>query len=329
MDFFKLKLSFAAYPIVLIFLATACQEPDPSENNWSVGDPVLLPRAAGSWDEVAVKDPSVVYYQNQWHLFYTARSENEYTTGYLTAASWEALGDAPRHQLPVIRGETPYGCAPQIFYFEPLQQWFLLFQNKNANYQPAFSTTSTINDPSSWSEAQDLLPKDTPEKWIDFWIICDQEQAYLFYTQAHQGVMVRSTRLSAFPKGWGAARQVFDNVHEAVHVYKVKDQAEYHLIYEINQEGIRSFGLAKAEQLNGPWTKVTDEYATGTQLKFTGQQAAWTEMVSHGEAIRSGYNQYLEYDPEACRWLIQGIREEELGVPYPSLPWRLGIMKRL
>jgi len=36
----------------------------------------------------------------------------------------------------------------------------------------------------------------------------------------------------------------------------------------------------------------------------------------------------MEYDPGACRWLVQGILKKEAVVPYPSLPWKLGIMSR-
>jgi hypothetical protein len=53
---------------------------------WNVGDPVLLPRSRGSadarhlFDEVAVKDPPVVFFPGLWHVFYTARSETAHTT---------------------------------------------------------------------------------------------------------------------------------------------------------------------------------------------------------------------------------------------------------
>jgi len=100
------------------------------------------------------------------------------------------------------------------------------------------------------------------------------------------------------------------------------------MIYELNQGGMRSFGLAIAEELTGPWKKVTDNYATGGQLKFVGQTDLWTEMVSHGEVIRTGYNQQMEYEPKTCRWLIQGIMKKELETPYEFLPWHLGIISK-
>jgi endo-1,4-beta-xylanase len=50
-------------------------------------------------------------------------------------------------------------------------------------------------------------------------------------------------------------------------------------------------------------------------------------MVSHGEVIRSGFDEKMEYDPNNCRWIIQGILKNEIGDDYPSLPWKLGIIE--
>ena len=107
---------------------------------WKASAPVLLPGAKGSFDEVSVKDPSIVFFENAWHLFYTVRGQNEYTTAYVSAKDLETLKTAPRFELEQIRGKTRYGCAPQVFYFEPQNKWYLIFQNRDANYQPAFST---------------------------------------------------------------------------------------------------------------------------------------------------------------------------------------------
>jgi hypothetical protein len=265
----------------------------------------------------------------KWHLFYTARSSSEYTTGYVSAPRLTELQSAPRHELKTIRGKGRYGCGPQVLYYEPQGKWYLIFQNRDSNYQPAFATTTTIAKPATWSAARPLIRKDNRAKWIDFWVICDETKAYLFYTQGHRGVVVRSTRLEMFPHGWGEAIEVFQDVHEAVHVYKVKGHSQFHMIYELNRQGVRSFGLAVSNSLEGPWKKVTDNYATGDQLKTADGVKSWTEMVSHGELLRTGYDQHMEYDPQNCRWLIQGILKKDMNVPYPALPWKLGIMRRI
>jgi hypothetical protein len=36
----------------------------------------------------------------------------------------------------------------------------------------------------------------------------------------------------------------------------------------------------------------------------------------------------MEYDPENCKWLIQGITRADLKGPYAMLPWHLGIMEK-
>jgi hypothetical protein len=313
--------------LLLLFTFHCAQNINAQQQNiWEIGDPVFLPGTGGSFDEVAVKDPSIVFFENEWHIFYTARSKNEYTTGYVSAKNLTEIESAPRYELKQIRGKARYGCAPQIFYFEPQAKWYLIFQTTDSNYQPAFSTNVTISNPDMWSESQPLLQKDKKEKWIDFWIIADDSKVYLFYTEAHSGVVVRSTNLKDFPNGWSAGKKVFDNVHEAVHVYKVKNKQEFHMFYEQNHEGIRSFGISTACNLNEPWENFSDEYASGNQLKFVGANSVWTEMVSHGEVIRSGYNQKMEYEPENCKWIIQGIMKNQLNEDYPTLPWKLGIM---
>lgn len=312
-----------------IVLPTTALAGDDDANQWKVSSPLLSPGCKGSFDDVAVKDPSVVFFDGMWHVFYTARSEKEYTTGYVAAKQLGDLQSSPRYELSRIRGKSRYGCAPQIFYFEPQREWYLIFQSRDSNYQPAFSTTRSISNPESWSEAKPLLHKDGRSKWIDFWIICDKTTAYLFYTEAHEKVMVRSTTLANFPNEWSEGREVLSKVHEAVHVYKTVGGDEFHMIYELNDDGFRSFGLARSGSISGPWRKVTDRYATADHLEYGEQAEAWTEMVSHGEVLRAGYNQQMEYDPKNCAWLIQGHLKKDSKLSYELQPWKIGLMSRI
>ena len=298
-------------------------------SSWGIDEPILLPGERGTFDDVAVKDPSIVFYEEKWHLFYTAVGQGHATTGYVSAGALADLQAAKRFQLTQLHGSrSPYSCAPQVFYFGPQETWYLILQTLDSNYQPAYSTTSTIHKPESWSRPATLVRKDEEAKWIDFWIICDDTAAYFFYTRSHREVLVMTTSIENFPQGFGAARRVLSGVHEAVHVHRAEGCDEYHMIYELNREGLRSFGLAVAKHLLGPWNKVTDEYATGDQLRSDNNRAKWTEEVSHGEVIRSGYDQRLEYDPEKTEILIQGLPGSQHQGPYSSLPWRLGVIKQ-
>lgn len=298
--------------------------------SWIVSPPLFQPGPADAFDETAVKDPSIVFFEGQWHLFYTARSRHEYGIGYASAKSLEALVTAQRHHLTQLRGEqSAYAAAPQVFFFAPRNLWYLLFQTRDANYQPVISTTATIDAPESWSAPKPLAQKNDAAKWIDFWILCDTDRAYLYYTRDHRDVCVMDTELALFPQGFANPRPVFSPVHEAVHVYKVSGASEYHMVCEYREDkDIRHFGLAVAPHPLGPWKIREEQYAAGGQLAYPPGAARWTEEVSHGEAIRIGHDQRLEYDAVQPRLLIQGLPEGAHTGPYPSLPWALGLIER-
>ncbi len=299
-------------------------------NQWEVSQPVLLPGKKGSFDETAVKDPSFVRYEGRWHLFYTGRGRGHYSLGYVSAETMEDLNAAPRTYLEQLDDQAGYSAAPQVFYFEPQQLWYLIYQNTDDYYQPVYSVNSYVGNPEDWAAPQNLIEKDEEDKWIDFWIIADDSLVYLFYTQSHWDVMVRSTRIEDFPSGWGEAEKVLSGVHEAVHIYKEKDQPLYQMIYESNGGGVdgyRYFGKAVADKLDGPWVITDSLYASGEKLVYPSGVEQWTELVSHGEAVRTGYDQRLEYDAENPVWLIQGLNRRDFIDEYAELPWKLGLIK--
>jgi len=315
--------------LCLIYLDVTAQVEDLFGNGnttfvWAVTEPILVPGVPGSFDETAVKDPSIVWYSGRWHLFYTARGNDRYSIGYVSSNDLRNINTAPRTRLQQFGDE--YSAAPQVFFFEPGNCWYLIFQTRDANYQPVYSVTKTIDQPDSWSPPVFLVDKDDLSKWIDFWVICDDTTAYLSYTRAHEDVYVRTTALGDFPRGWGAAKKVLSGVHEAVHIYKVFGQEAFHMVYELNRNDERSFGLAAANHPAGSWTMVTDQYASGNQLQYSTDQVIWTGEVSHGEVLRYGYDQRLEYDPEQVTWLIQGLTLNRHTGPYADLPWQLGLI---
>ncbi|HUT30786.1 MAG TPA: non-reducing end alpha-L-arabinofuranosidase family hydrolase [Sedimentisphaerales bacterium] len=301
-----------------------------------VGGPVILTAGEkGSFDDVAVKDPTIVCYQGKWHLFYTVSGKEPGGIGYVSAESLDLLATAPRHKLNQFHGQTSdsQGEAPQVFFFEPQKLWYLIYQTKDFNRQPVYSTTPTIDKPESWSRTRNLIVREEPNvKWIDFWVICDDANAYFFYSRGRKDVYVRQTKLEDFPNGFGPAQLAFspmpEPLTEAVHIYKVKDKTQYHMFYETRPEGekMRRYGLATASNLPGPWRRVADDYAVGNKLVFDNPADRWTDEVSHGEMIRTGCNQKLEYDPAEGRFLIQGLRSKEHVGEYRRLGWRLGII---
>jgi len=322
------------------------RELDSNPMRWEVGSPVFLPSANGGFDSAAVKDPSVVFFEGNWHVFYTAYGKTqdldksntlrEFTTGYAKAPTLEELQHAPRFQLDKIHGtHHRYGCAPQVFFFKPHGKWYLVFQHRTATggkYEFSFSTNDDIANPDTWTDPQILLPKVEKTKMIDAWVIADDSHAYLFYGHGegrNSSAVYRKTMLQDFPKGWGDEALAFHGMHEANHVYKVKGNQEFHAIYETFEDGkpsTRRFGLASAQSLRGPWKIVNENYAGSDQLVMAQGKEQWTQVVSHGEALRAGVDEHMEYNP-ADGLLIQGTLGYSQSKSYQEIPWSLGVIK--
>jgi len=306
--------------VIALFAATAFGQ-------WNVGPVLFQPGPSGTFDETAVKDPSIVYAEGKWRLFYTARGRNEYTLGYAAAPTLKGLAKTQRFQLRQLRGvKQNYAAAPQVFFFRPQKKWYLIYQTTDANYQPVFSTTATIDDPNSWTPPKTLTEHTEAAKWIDFWVICDASNAYLFFTRSQKEVVAMQTSLAEFPSGWKDPRVVYAPVHEATHVYRVGKR--YEMLVELIDGPLRKYALTTAPAPAGPWTLASEEFASGRQLRDAPGAVHWTDEVSHGELLRRGNDERMEVDAKSVSFLIQGMRKEQHQGEYPSLPWSLGIISK-
>jgi len=144
-----------------------------------------------------------------------------------------------------------------------------------------------------------------------------------------------TTPIEDFPNGFGNPKEVFSPIFEATHTYKAKGLEEYHMFYEVrSRDGIRHFGLAVAEHPGGPWVIRDDRWAAGEHLKYDPGVTKWTEEVSHGELLRTGYDQKLEYDPENPKILIQGLcldyyrKHLKEKKSYSEIIWTLGLIEK-
>lgn len=299
---------------------------------WRAAAPCFEPGRPSAFDSTAVKDPTIVHHDGRYHLFYTARGSEAYTIGYAAAESLANLNNSRRHQLSVLSEETGYAAAPQVFYFAPQSRWYLVYQThglpgERGRYTPMYVTSETINEPGSWSEPEVLVQKFERDKWIDFWIICDETTAYLFYTRNHEAMYYMTTPLDAFPEGFANPVRVEGvDVHEAVCVYKIHDRDEYAMLLEINDDGRRHFTRSTAPALAGPWSNPAP-FAHGDDLVFPEAVTPWTTMVSHGELIRTAADQRLEIPPlDRAQFLIQGTTQYQ-SAGYAEIPWSLGLIR--
>ncbi len=304
---------------------------------WSSQGVVFSAGEAGSFDETAVKDPSIVYYRGYWHLFYTSRGRERYGLGYARAGSIEELQVASRYDLSYL--DTAYCAAPQVFYFEPQKMWYLIYQNRGGNYLPVYSTNRDLFAHRKWSTSRALIENNDNRRKIDFWIICDSLEAHLFYADNDSKIYRMSTGLDSFPKGFSGPeiavelrRQSYE-VHEAAHVYTLEGPDGYLMIAECIRPGeegyIQRFITAlRATELTGGWHPVSDlkdgVFADEKNVFFGRNR--WTFNLSHPELIRTNYNQTPQVDPQKMRMMVQGLPPETKIMPYPQYPWCLGII---
>ncbi len=303
--------------------------------NWMVSSPLISPVNRPADPCHAVKDPTIVRYKDRWHLFCSIRSQKRsHQIEYISFDDWKDANVAERH---VLTFSDEYFCAPQVFYFTPHKQWYLIHQvidkSREPALQPAYSRTSDIANPTSWSKPVLLFSEhpDNVKMWIDFWVICDTTRAHLFFTSL-DGQMWRSeTKLMDFPGGWSRPNVVLrGDIFEASHTYHLKGLDKFLTVIEAQAGDRRYYKAYLADRLDGQWMPLTatkdKPFASPANTRDTDMH--WTDSFSHGELIRDGYDQNLEVNPAYLRFLFQGVSDQaKKGKKYGEIPWRLGILE--
>ncbi len=286
-----------------------------------------------------------------------AGAKHEIDLGYVSASSLEDLNGAKRTSFRQLVGTAI--IAPQIFYFEPQRLWYLIAHTKVAgkpNLAPVYLTNPNIDDLQGWSKPQILQTGKLDETfWIDFWIICDDTNAHLFYSNQQGAVLRMECPLKNFPHGFAQSTEQVAlsaageddtarwQIFEAQHVYHVKEPDKYLMLLECGyyEKSKHWFGDARsrfmigmvADRLQGPWTRIEpaeNEFLAQAKNLFRedGHLSHYTQ-ISHPELIRSGYNQKLEIENFNLRILFQSFDGSKTpdGYDYNELPWELAVMR--
>ena len=317
----------------------------PTSFQWSSTGVVLSPKSDATHNLVSIKDPSIVYFNNKWHVFVSTVDVNGvYSMAYVTFPSWERVGEATFYHLdqtPTLRG---YTAAPEIFFFAPQNRWYLIFQAG----PPRYSTNDNIENPAGWTAQQDFYASEpatvTQNKgtgaWLDFWVICDDANCYMFFSDGRGHWYRARTTVANFPRGFGEPAIVIRDdanptrVFEASNVYKLTGTNKYLALieaFDASSNNRRYFRSWTADALDGAWTPLADTFAnafaSGAGTTFL-QQPPWSENISHGDMIRDGIDQRLTVDPCHLQYLYQGFDPASEGAPYNSLPWKLGLLTK-
>lgn len=317
--------------------APAAAQPAPLTGpfQWKSSGPLIKPVSDATRKLVSVKDPTVVYYGGKWHVFATtANARGGWGMVYLSFKDWSEAATARPYYLdanPNLRG---YHCAPQVFYFRPHKKWYLIFQSQ----QPQYSTTDDLSRPETWSRPRDFFagkPPGAPRLWIDYWVICDDRHAYLFFTGDDGNFYRCRTRLEDFPGGMSNPEVVLkerrETLFEASMTYRVKGTGTYLTLIEALGPN-RYFRAFTSDRLDGRWTPLAgadtyrQPFAGINNVTFAAGVVPWTRDISHGELIRDGYDETLTIDPQNLRLLYQG-RDPSIRADYARLPYQLGLLE--
>ncbi len=302
---------------------------------WEYNAPLIAPEPRSTEPSRAQKDPTLVFYGGQWHVFMTVKLPGRSAIEYCSFANWEDADQAPRTILKV--SDSDYFCAPQVFYFTPHKQWYLIYQMGVPGAKKmwvAYSTTTNIADPHSWTLAKPILDggEDDPRKagGLDYWIICDDQRAYLFLTSLDGKMWRLWTNLADFPKGFDHCELALEaKIFEASHTYRLKGLDKYLTIIEEN--GRRYYKAYLADHLDGQWTPLADTaerpFAGWTNVRPALGVEPWTDNISHGELVRDGHDQTLTVDPGELRFVFQGMWDKDKsGKAYGQFQWRIGML---
>jgi hypothetical protein len=331
----------AAAAIVVVSLAAHAMDHDALKPpfRWVSTGPVIPARPDADPPMIAMKDPTVVRFGDLWHVFATTvNARGHWSMVYMSFADWEDAAAAEVHRMDANPGFRGYHCAPQVFFFEPQGLWYLVYQSG----PPTYSTTADISDPLSWTAPRPFFaetPATVVEGWLDFWVICDSEHAYLFFTDDHGRFFRSRTALDAFPGGFDEPVVVMQepnaaDLFEAGCTYRVKGADQYLTLIECAGPSWRRYYKAfVAERLDGDWkplaAKWEDPFAGIANVRFGEGVERWTNDISHGELVRDGYDQTLTIDPANLVLLYQGVRPGRAhGKRYHELPWELGLLRR-
>jgi hypothetical protein len=307
--------------------------------SWISTAPVIRIQPDPERRMASIKDPSIVRYNDCWHIYATyATDAGSWGMVYLNFADWKDASTAPQFYMeknPNLRG---YHCAPQVFYFAPQKLWYLVYQSQH----PQYSTTNDISKPESWTRPQSFFegtPKSVVEGWLDYWVICDDTHAYLFFTDDHGRFYRSRTALANFPRGFDEPVVVMHerekrDLFEGGCTYRIKGTNQYlTLIEAANEQWKRYYKAFIADRLDGQWRPMAaqwgNSFADTTRIRTEDGSKLWTEDISHGELLRDGYDQTMTVDPANLVLLYQGLSPDRpADLTYVQLPWQLGILRR-
>lgn len=303
--------------------ARVCQLP--KSFHWQASDALIAPKSPAGHDFVSIRDPTVVYWNNAFHVYATVydRTAKGWNMVYLNFADWSQAKSAP--QFYMANSPTHGGAAPQLFYFSPKKKWVLVYQ-----WGTSYSTADDPSKPETWTAPAPLL-NDAPAGAVDFWVICDDASCHLFFSNDKGQLYQAKMPVDQFPSAFGNAKLVLSdtvaNLFGSSNVFKVKGTDKYLLLVEASAPSY--FRSWTSTSLDGPWTPLAatkdQPFAGKANVSFSG--AAWTDDISQGDMVRTHPDETMTIDACNLQFVFQGADPKaNLGGDDSLTPYRLGVL---
>lgn len=326
---------------ILLDGSTSCDAAAlPTSFSWASTGALISAIPDATHKLIAIKDPSIVFYDDRWHVYASSVDlGGNYSIVYLNFTDFAQAATAPQYYM----SNNPnfgkdYHCAPQIFYFRPQNKWYLIYQSQ----QPQYSTADDPSKPETWTAPKNFFSA-IPDivaanqgggTWLDYWVICDDANCYLFFSDDNGHWYRGQTSIADFPDGFGNVTIVMQDANknqlfEASNVYRLKGLDKYLALVEaIGSNGRRQFRSWTADTLDGAWTPLADPFAALSNVTFDPNASVFTWDISHGEMLRDGYDETLTIDPCNLHYLYQGASPFGQSATYDQIKWKLGLLSQ-
>ncbi len=261
-------------------------------------------------DFVSLKDFTCVHWNDLFIAYATVfdQTANGWNMVNFNFSDWSQAASAS--QFYMQNSPTHGGVAPQLFYFNPKKEWVLVYQ-----WGATFSTSSDPSRPQMWSAGASLL-NGGPSAGIDYSVICDSQNCYLFFAGDNGNVYQSSMPVSQFPGTFSGYKVLLtdsssNNLFESPRIYSIvgSNPTEYLLIVEAIGSGGRYFRSFTSTNLASGWKPLaaSEQGPFAGKANVTFQADAWTNDISHGDMVRYDPGETMPVDACNMQFLYQGF----------------------
>ena len=177
----------------------------PTSFAWNSTGVLLSPVSDATHNLTAIKDPSVVYFDNKWHVFASSvNSAGTYSVVYMSFPDWDHTADATFDYLDTASGLS--ATKPRRRSSTSRRRTSGTWSTRPGRPATRPTTTSTTRPGGRRLQNFYAAEPDTVRinkgtgGWLDFWVICDDASCFLFFSDDFGHWYRSQTTIDQFPR---------------------------------------------------------------------------------------------------------------------------------